>query len=414
MHLLQKTLIIGVTVFCCQLAGAQPMSTQDAAAQGGQIGKALNPSVTQGITSSGAQNIVPSYNTTAPQQELFQGGRGATVAPGQNRVAGCTDQNDLECQAVNMLRQGAVTRPQFDVKNDPIVSRGKQLTKNPQDLVGDMFSAYESCHTTTKTVDPIFETQICNEFSQIDEKVCRAGVEVGIDPDFLYSCLERIQTVSNASCTVGRVVEVDALYNYQCNMTPNRLEHHNCQKTLIVQCQPPAGDGCDSGGIVPGSTQGDMRVWFGGIGGGTFALEFGTFADNYWDGWGAIYDRTLNFNIGNRDSITQFSLVNASFDDWLLLRVNGHLVYVGPYGGDRLEVVPPQSTPENRPRQCGSNDEGGGFTCYTPGPEGEMTARTFWRTCSRNGSFGWLCSNQSGIQVQYGPNSFRGPELNTS
>ena len=85
-----------------------------------------------------------------------------------------------------------------------------------------------------------------------------------------------------------------------------------------------------------------MRVYFGPVGGGTFALEFGTFADNYWYGsryYGAQYDRTLSFNIRDVNLITRFHIVHAGFDDWLLVKVNGVTVYVGPYGGDRLELV---------------------------------------------------------------------------
>nr|MBS0019750.1 conjugal transfer protein TraN [Gammaproteobacteria bacterium] len=36
--------------------------------------------------------------------------------------------------------------------------------------------------------------------------------------------------------------------------------------------------------------------------------------------------------------IAAFRLIQAGFDDWIRIVLNGHPVYIGPYGGDRLEV----------------------------------------------------------------------------
>lgn len=106
-----------------------------------------------------------------------------------------------------------------------------------------------------------------------------------------------------------------------------------CSKTLEVRCEN--GDGCDNGGIVPNSAAGDMSYRFWGCGDGNYCMDFGTIGDNYWRG--GMYDRTLGFDIRGIEDITKFALTYASFDDWLLVKVNGHLIYVGPYGGDRLE-----------------------------------------------------------------------------
>jgi hypothetical protein len=88
------------------------------------------------------------------------------------------------------------------------------------------------------------------------------------------------------------------------------------------------------------STQSDMAMsWVPG-GNGTYSLYLGTIADNYW-GWACCktYDRSMSFNISNKDWYTNFTLAGVWFDDWLLVQVNGVTVYVGPYGGDRLEVI---------------------------------------------------------------------------
>jgi hypothetical protein len=86
---------------------------------------------------------------------------------------------------------------------------------------------------------------------------------------------------------------------------------------------------------------------------GSFFLTFGTLGNNYW-GQG-VYDRSLSFNISNLPSLDLFNLAHVSMDDWLLIRVNGHVVFVGPHGGDRLNIVSRMS--------CQWDGEGGEW-CY--------------------------------------------------
>ncbi len=406
-------------------AGAHAQQTsgvidKDAAKQqGGDLGASLNSSIHTNITTGNPATVVPGYNTTPSQTQYFQGGRGSTVGPGTARVTGCTSQSDVECQAVNLLQQGPTTRPQFNIgNNDPLVGRARSLTGNASAQVGDIFSTYDTCKTTTKTIDPVFETQVCNEFATNENVTCKMGQEVVVDPDYLYKCLETIQSQANRTCTVGRVVQVDADYNYQCQQSPKKVDTLTCNKTLIVTCDPLA-DGCENGGIVPGSTQGDMRVWFGLWGGGTYAMEFGTFGDDYWRGWGAIYDRTLTFNIANKDSITQFTLQNASFDDWLWVKINNNTVYVGPYGGDRLEIYsPPPVFESSSTRVCKEvyDDWGTSWICYdNRWDELGYSNQTSYQSCTAVAG-GWNCtpSDYRTGMVQYCATCFRGPELKTS
>ncbi|WP_187648755.1 conjugal transfer protein TraN [Nitrosophilus labii] len=70
-----------------------------------------------------------------------------------------------------------------------------------------------------------------------------------------------------------------------------------------------------------------IRVWTGRIG------------DNYWSGSCAHYSTSAYFNITDLDKVIEFKLKRTKFDDWIKVTVNGHIVRVGPYGGDMLEVV---------------------------------------------------------------------------
>jgi len=123
------------------------------------------------------------------------------------------------------------------------------------------------------------------------------------------------------------------------------------------------------------STQSDMAMsWVPG-GNGTYSLYLGTIANDYWSGNGTVYDRSLSFNISNKDLFSKFTLAGAWFDDWMMVQVNGVVAYVGPYGGDRLATV---SQPYNS--YCGYSN-----TCIR------------YRT-----------------MVQYGANAYGSPELGTS
>lgn len=125
--------------------------------------------------------------------------------------------------------------------------------------------------------------------------------------------------------------------------------------------------------LVLQSTDADMTMrWVPG-GNGNYSLYLGTVGDNYWGGYGAVYDRSMSFNISNKDLFTRFTLAGAWFDDWLMVQVNGAVAYVGPYGGDRLWVV-------NVPVPYWGDDGGSYYA----------------------------------LQVQYGPNSFGSPELSTN
>ncbi|GLW61712.1 hypothetical protein Hthe01_20610 [Hydrogenophilus thermoluteolus] len=81
-----------------------------------------------------------------------------------------------------------------------------------------------------------------------------------------------------------------------------------------------------------------MKVSWSSSGGGDYTLRFGTVGNNYWRGGssGAVFDRNLYIQVKNVNLISKFTLTRAEFDDWILVQVNGHTVYVGPYGGDRL------------------------------------------------------------------------------
>jgi len=326
------------------------MSMQDATQQGNQLGTSLNPNIYQGITTSNPVDVVPQYNPAEPAQtQYFQGGQGSIVAPGTARVAACASQSDPECQAVNLMSKGPQTRPQFTIANDdPLLTRVRGLTANAGslagDMIGDIFSTYDTCTTTTTTTSPIYETQVCDEFATLENTVCKMGQEVIVDPNYAYKCLETIQSQSNATCNVGRVVQVDAVHTYQCQKSVNKLENLTCNRVLIVNCTWQ-GDYCAPTGITPGTvvvTNGNYTFK---IVGGTITLENNITAVN------SRTQATFEFDIQGANKLGVFEITEIHSDNWVGLVVNG--TYIGTHSryfldnkmptfnraSDRLELV---------------------------------------------------------------------------
>ena len=218
-------------------------------------------------------------------------------------------QNLPNSEVGSFVQESALSRPRFTIeRNDPIVQRGDAISADPEAVLGQQLSGqYSGCQEVTTTTAPqTFSEEICTEW----------GME----------------------------------------------EELGCQKTLNLACNRPIE--CDAGGISLDTVQSDMR-W-------TYSypyLTIGTISDNYWSGYCAVFDRSTTFTIEDIGKIQDFTLIQAGFDDWIRVAVNGTLVYVGPYGGDRLEV-----------------------DLYDPWGDGS----TFFK------------------RVRYGPTSYGGCELSTS
>ena len=134
------------------------------------------------------------------------------------------------------------------------------------------------------------------------------------------------------SCFPKQIVEIDPEYKYSCNKI--REEKIKTCREEIVSITCKDSHECDLGGIERGSVDSDMKFEF-----NNGVLTIGTIADNYWGGHCAIYDRTTTFKITNKDKIKDFFLFKVGFDDYMQIILNGHLIYIGPDGGNKLEVT---------------------------------------------------------------------------
>lgn len=109
------------------------------------------------------------------------------------------------------------------------------------------------------------------------------------------------------------------------------IVENSCEKELKIRCE--YNSLCNSGGIVLSSIDTDMKWEY-----SNDHFILGTISDNYWGGYCATYDRTTKFEIKNVDKIHEFKIVEEGFDDYLWVKINDTTVYIGPDGGDKLEV----------------------------------------------------------------------------
>lgn len=342
-----------------------PADTFNSGKDFANIGKDVAGSKINGATGA---SVLPYYSTTAPETANFQEGRNLIGGAGTNKQIQCETYRapnafqQQECDAVNFMRKNPTSRPKFtiDKQTDPILIGSKGVINNPGSVAGA-------------------STQKC-----------------------------RVERVKNPATHITET----------CTETQT-LEELSCKRVLQVACDPER-DGCDQGGIVSNSWAGDMVTSFTPDGAENYILQFGTIDNDYWGGWGAVYDRTLTFDIRDAGLITRFALTRAAFDDWLMVKVNGTLVYVGPRGGDRLEITqdPLNAIPSDG--WCHQNRGNGGYSCYVPEREGGSRLYGNYGYCQRlgggrrgRGSTLYCGSTEPGY-VQYCDTCFGPPELATS
>jgi len=369
---MKRVLSIAAMLAAVGVASAQTITTPADAFNAGKdfanAGKGVAGGKINGATGS---NVLPYYSTTAPETANFQEGRNLIGGAGTNKQIQCETYKapnafqQQECDAVNFMSKNPTQRPKFtiDKQTDPILTGSKGVINNPGSIPG----------------------------------------------------------ASTQQCRVERVKNPATYITETCTETQT-LENLSCKRVLKVACDPER-DGCDQGGIVPNSWAGDMATSFTPDGAGNYILQFGTIADNYWGGWGAVYDRNLTFDIRDVGLITRFALTRAAFDDWLMVKVNGNLVYVGPRGGDRLEIYsPPPVFESSSTRSCTQtwDDWGSGWQCSDTGGGGWWGGGgggnpVSYQSCTAVGG-GWNCTTsdyRTGM-VQYCATCFSRPELSTS
>jgi hypothetical protein len=171
------------------------------------------------VTSGAAQDKVPKYGTNPQETQYFQGGQGQLSGPGIGKMQSCATYTpgpdkvaNQECEAVNFLARNPQIRPQFNIdKNDPMFLAAKHARDNAESFfqsLGINGGAGNSTQCTTKneTTPAQYTTETCSSLKEVGEQ----------------------------QCTMGRVVNIDADSNFQCDQTVNAYETLKCRRSNNV------------------------------------------------------------------------------------------------------------------------------------------------------------------------------------
>ena len=163
------------------------------------------------------------------------------------------------------------------------------------------------------------------------------------------------RTTKSSVCHLDRRIDVEANVRYRCDEDSTRI-HRTCERTLTKQCGR-AGV-CNTAGLRLESLQSDYgaRVESNGL------ILIGKAGTRTWCGDSCTTrTRNVRFTVNNRSAVRTFRVVNGGFDDWIHIRLNGHIVWVGH--GDRSDGIRVDTYPDERCGWSGGRD--GSYSCST-------------------------------------------------
>lgn len=318
----RKFWLVGAGAIALSAFGAMAfaMDTQEAHNMGQLLGnQRLNEVGTSQFNQQTAEQI-PFYKENPIQQDGYDGGFGNMLEIGASRITQSSSYTSGSCD-----------REQFDPQTSAMKAFGPETWL-------EMTIAEKNKAISDQIT---FFDQECDAINFLaDDYGGRVRKEIHPDDELNVWLPERGEGVEAGVCS-EQTINIPAEFAVEsCHETAS-IERRYCREVMNVSCTPQPWDGCSPSGVVPATNSSDTETALYHMGNGDWHLSFGSIGDDYWNGgYGTIFDRTLNVEIQNLESLTHFSLNRVDFDDWLLLSVNGHIVYVGPLGGDRIELVP--------------------------------------------------------------------------
>jgi len=337
------------------------------------LGRAHNDSVGVGRINEDTANQVPFYKPNPIQQSGYEGGFGDMITQGAGRITESATYQSGQCD-----REGF----------------------NPAAVAEDVAGPEKWAKMSPSARNAAIQTQIRYFDQECDginflagEYQTRHRAEIPPTDDLHNWTPDWNSPDPQDACTENEVV-IPPEYSVEYCYESRTIEKRFCHEEVNVICEQVPYDGCEPGGVIPGSNSSDTQTSMYPSGSGTWHLEYGTIGNNYWSGGtGAVYDRAMTVLIEDIEKITVFALTRVDFDDWLRLTVNGHQVYNGPNGGDRLELVE-QTQCVQTERVCVESSGGDNDFCLR------------WEDrCVRE---------QTRKRAQYSEGGFGSPELETS
>ncbi len=150
----------------------------DAFNQGTTLGRSGNAAARGQISGNSAQATVPNYTTAPPEASYFGSpGLGTLSSTHVSACAGASGQTanfaQQSCNAVDFSQTNPSRRPTYSIgPNDPLLTRAKTITANPQAIAGNLAGTYSGCTVQTVTRPDIFETLLCHQYRTMENTSC--------------------------------------------------------------------------------------------------------------------------------------------------------------------------------------------------------------------------------------------------
>jgi hypothetical protein len=193
------------------------------------------------LTLTEQQSKFGTYSAGA-NEPRFQGGKGDARPDGTTRKAGCTGSTtDPECLAIQALQNARASPSTWVTPGSPQLAGRRAVVTNPEAVLGfdpvaaAGASASVQCRTETIRTPEVREENHCVVSAPSATLSCSLGVEIEVDPDYVYKCLTRTATNSSTACSVGQVVTVDSTTTYQCVERLRSNVPNACTVSRIVE-----------------------------------------------------------------------------------------------------------------------------------------------------------------------------------
>lgn len=170
--------LLSCTLICLLNASAYA-DINTAFNDGKSFSSTANGSMSGLITDSSATSVLPAVNTNPKQSAYFMNGNGMVANNGSARVTECattpqtTNQDKVECDAVNYLAGYKHKEFNLDPKTEPLVTNAKQYTSQAATA-----STPQVCQKQTVTTPAQYSEQSCSEHPTSSTHICHQNLIV--------------------------------------------------------------------------------------------------------------------------------------------------------------------------------------------------------------------------------------------
>lgn len=183
----------------------------------------------------------------------------------------------------------------------------------------------------------VLNTQLDRYFVEYDESAKLTGVVTG---SFKGRAISPTEPYSKAVSTSALTGHPDGYIISPMPGDDSLWSRGDTDKMKSVIYVAPVRSGSTSDIVPIAVSAGDTTMTQSFNSGNVKRYIIGTMCDNCFHGGdGTQFDRTVTFGLSNPAALDRFAIVNAWYDDWLAVWVNGVMVMNRPFGGDRLELI---------------------------------------------------------------------------